>query len=331
MTDPGQGGETGGSGASSSGELRFDGRVAVVTGAGRGIGREEALLLGRRGARVVVNDWGRTGDGRATLDHVAEEVADEIRAAGGEAVADTNDVGTAEGATAVVEHALDEWGRIDVLVNNAGAAIVAGSPAELTDTGVEFTVRTHLFSTIWTCRRAWPEMVHQGRGRIVNTSSATMLGVKNSWDYPASKGGVLGYTRSLAVTGKPLGITVNCIMPMAYTRPMHGYPDVEVRNWMAESFPASEIAPLVAFLAHDDVPCTGECFAVGAGRAARVAIVAAPGYQREDGPLTVEDVRDHWDEVVDLDDAVLMRHSRDETAMYRGRATWSGSNAGYDD
>ena len=99
---------------------------------------------------------------------------------------------------------------------------------------------------------------------------------------------------------------------------------------MAANFPASEIAPLVAFLADDDVPCTGECFAVGAGRAARIVMMAAPGYQREDGPLTVEDVRDHWDEVVDVSDAVLMRHGRDESAMYRGRAAWAGSNAGYD-
>jgi len=311
-------------------ELRFDGRVAVVTGAGRGIGREEALLLGARGARVVVNDWGRTGDGKATLEHVAEDLASEIRAAGGEAVADTNDVGTSEGATAVVEHALDEWGRIDILVNNAGAAIVAPSPDQLTDTGIEFTIRTHLLATIWTCRRAWPAMVAQGRGRIVNTSSATMLGVKNSWDYPAAKGGVLGFTRSLAVTAKPLGITVNAIMPMAYTRPMHGYPDVEVREWIAANFPASEIAPLVAYLAHDGAPCTGECFAVGAGRAARIVMMAAPGFQREDGPLSVEDVRDHWDEVMDVSEAVLMRHGRDESAMYRGRAAWSGSNAGYE-
>ncbi len=311
-------------------ELRFDGRVAVVTGAGRGIGREEALLLGARGARVLVNDWGRTGDGKATLDHVAEEVASEIRANGGEAIADMNDVGTSEGATAVIEHALDEWGRLDVLVNNAGAAMVASSPDALTDAGIEFTIRTHLLATIWTCRRAWPVMVEQGHGRIVNTSSATMLGVKNSWDYPAAKGGVLGFTRSLAVTAKPLGITVNTIMPMAYTRPMHRYPDSEVREWMAANFPASEIAPVVAYLVHDDVPCTGECFAVGAGRAARIVISAAPGYQREDGPLTAEDVRDHWAEVTDMSEAALMRHSRDESAMYRGRATWAGSNAGYD-
>ena len=312
-------------------ELRFDNRVAVVTGGGRGIGREERCCWRREARSVVVNDWGRTGDGRATLEHVAEEVAAEIRAAGGDAVADTNDVGTSEGATAIVEHALDEWGRIDVLVNNAGAAMVAPSPDALTDTGIEFTIRTHLLATIWTCRRAWPVMVEPGtrpdRQHVVGDDARReeLVGLPG-----ASKGGVLGFSRSLAVTGKPLGITVNTIMPMAYTRPMHRYPDTEVREWMAANFPASEIAPLVAYLAHDDVPCTGECFAVGAGRAARIVMMAAPGFQREDGPLTVEDVRDHWDEVMDVSDAVLMRHGRDESAMYRGQAAWSGSNAGYE-
>jgi hypothetical protein len=191
-------------------------------------------------------------------------------------------------------------------------------------------MRTHLFSTIWTCRRAWPLMTEQGYGRIVNTSSATMLGVVNSWDYPASKGGVLGFTRSLALTAQPHGITVNAIMPMAYTRPMHNYPNTEVRDWMKASFPAAAIAPATAFLAHEDVPCTGECFAVGAGRVARVVLSAAPGYQREAGALTPEDVRDGWPEVMDISQAVLMRHGRDESSMYRGQAAWSGSNAGYD-
>ncbi len=172
-------------------------------------------------------------------------------------------------------------------------------------------------------------MEAQGYGRIVNTSSATMLGVINSWDYPAAKGGVLGFTRSLAVTGEPLGIRANAIMPMAYTRPMHRYPNTEVREWMHANFPASAVAPVVAFLAHEDVPCTGECIAVGGGRAARIAIMASPGFQREDAALTVEDVRDHWDEVMDLDHAVLMRHSRDESSMYRGQAAWTGSNEGY--
>jgi len=310
-------------------EVRFDDKVAVVTGAGRGIGREEALLLAARGARVVVNDWGRSGDGRPTAEQPGEEVVDRIRAAGGEAVLDTNDVGTSEGAASVVERAIDEWGCIDILVNNAGAAVPADDPGAMTDEGMQLTVRTHLLGTMWTCRRAWPVMVAQQYGRIVNTSSATMLGVKNSWDYPAAKGGVLGFSRSLAVTAQPHNITVNAIMPMAYTRPMHKYPDETIREWMKASFAATEIAPLVAFLVHDSVACSGEAFAVGAGRCARIAIVAAPGFQKDEGPLTIEDVAANWDEVIDMEHAQLMRHSRDESAMYRGRAQWQGSNAGY--
>jgi NAD(P)-dependent dehydrogenase (short-subunit alcohol dehydrogenase family) len=311
-------------------ELRLDGRVAVVTGGGRGIGREEALLLAARGARVVVNDWGRGLDGGRHEEDAASSTVAAIRRAGGEAIADDGDVGTAEGAAAVVERALDSWGRVDILVNNAGTSRLSPSPAEMTDAGIDLTIRTHLLSTIWTCRRAWPVMVEQGYGRVINTSSATMLGVVNTWDYPAAKGGVLGLTRSLAVTGRPLGIMVNAIMPMAYTRPMHRYPNEQVRVWMEASFPAAAVAPMVAFLAHEDVPCSGECFAVGGGRAARVAIMASPGFQRDDGALTPEDVRDHWDEVTDLDHAVLMRHSRDESSMYRGQATWTGSNDAYE-
>ncbi len=311
-------------------ELRLDGRVAVVTGSGRGIGREEAVLLARRGARVVVNDWSRSTGGAETAEDVAGDLVAEIRAEGGEAVPDRSDVGTPGGAAAVVDLALATWGRLDILVNNAGAARTAPSPGELTDEGIDLAVRTHLLATIWTCRRAWPVMVEQGYGRIVNTSSATMLGVVNTWDYPAAKGGVLGFTRSLAVTGRPHGIRANALMPMAYTRPMHDYPNAEVREWMASSFPAAAVAPLVVVLAHERAPSTGECFAVGGGRVARVAIVAAPGYQQDAASLSPEDVLDHWAEVLDLEHAVVMRHSRDESGMYRGAAAWSGDNSAYD-
>jgi NAD(P)-dependent dehydrogenase (short-subunit alcohol dehydrogenase family) len=312
-------------------ELRFDGKVAVVTGAGGGIGAGEARLLAARGARVVVNDWGRGFSADLADDGGALDVVTEICDAGGEAVVDAHDVGTADGAGAIIERALGEWGRIDILVNNAGAARLAESPGAMTDDGIDLAVRTHLLGTIWACRRAWPEMAAQGGGRIVNTASATMLGVVNSWDYPAAKGGVFGFSRSLAVTGKPFGIRVNTIMPMAYTRPMHDYPNEEVRTWMASAFPASAVAPLVAYLAHDDVPCTGECFAVGAGRAARVAVVAAQGYQGADPAVTTEEFRDHWDEVMDLSDAALMRSGRDESALYRGAAQWSGDDTAYAD
>ncbi len=311
-------------------ELRLDGRVAVVTGGGRGIGREEALLLAARGAKVLVNDWGRSLDGTRQEGDAATSTVSEIVGRGGEAIGDDSDVATMGGAARVVERALEAWGRIDILVNNAGTGRMYPSPGEMTDEGIDLTIRAHLLSAVWACRRAWPVMASQGYGRIVNTSSATMLGVINTWDYPAAKGGVLGFTRSLAVTGRPLGIMVNAIMPMAYTRAMHHYPNEEVRSWMESSFPPAAVAPVVAFLAHEDVPVTGECIAVGGGRAARVAIMASPGFQRADTALTAEDVRDHWDEVMDLDHAVLMRNSRDESSLYRGQAAWTGSNEGYE-
>lgn len=311
-------------------ELRFDGRVAVVTGGGRGIGREHALLLAARGARVVVNDWGRSPDGKVSESSAADDVVAEIRAARGVAVADASDVGTPDGAAAPVDRALAEWSRVDIVINNAGTFRRAPDPGAMTDADIDVVIRTHLLATIWTCRRAWPHMVAAGYGRIVNTSSSTMLGVVNSWDYPAAKGGVLGFSRSLAVTGAPHNIAVNAIMPMAYTRPMHTYPDAAIRDWMAQSFPAASVAPMVAFLAHDSVPCSGETFAVGAGRCARVVMQAAPGYQRLDGPLALEDVRDHFAEIMDISAPVLLRHSRDESMLYRGNTRWTGPNDRYE-
>ena len=309
--------------------VRFDGRVAVVTGAGRGIGRAEATLLAARGARVIVNDWGRAIGGGVLEESPADEVVAAIRAAGGEAEVDANDVGTVEGCNAVVEHALDRWGRLDVLVNNAGSARTADSPGAMTDDGIDLTIRTHLLATLRTCRRAWPVMVGQGFGRIVNTSSATALGVVNTWDYPAAKGGILALTKSLALTAGPHGIRVNAIMPMAYTRAMVGYPNEQVRAWMEANFRPEQVAPVVAWLAHADAPVNGECFAVGAGRAARIVFMGVPGYQADHGDLTVEAVRDHWDEIMDLTHPVLLQHGRDESAMYRGPATWVGDDSAY--
>jgi NAD(P)-dependent dehydrogenase (short-subunit alcohol dehydrogenase family) len=298
-------------------QLRFDGRVAIVTGAGRGIGREEALLLARRGARVVVNDWGRATDGSPLREDPARAVVEEIAAAGGEAVADGSDVGTLEGCAAVVDRGLERWGRLDIVVNNAGAFGRADSPGALSEELIDMTLRTHLVSTMRVCRQVWPIFVAQRYGRIVNTSSAEVLGVPNSWDYPAAKGGVLAYTRSLAVTGTADGIRANAIMPMAFTRALHDYPDKAVRAWMEANFTPRQVAPATAFLAHEGVPCNGECFAVGAGRMARIAIVGSPGYQRPDGELTAEDVAEHWTEITDLSDWRLLATSRDESALYR--------------
>lgn len=305
-------------------ELRFDGRVAVVTGAGRGLGRAYARLLAARGAHVVVNDPGVSVDGRTTAEDPAASVVQEILDAGGVAVVDRHSVADEAGGAAIVDTALEAFGRIDVLVNNAGAARLVDGPEHLTDAHLDLTIRTHLYGCFHTVRRAWPVMKAQGYGRICNISSSTMLGVENSWDYPAAKGGIFALTRSLAVIGRPLGILVNTMMPMAYTRPMHSYANDAVRTWMEASFRAEQVAPAVAYLVHESVPCTGETLTAGAGRVARVVMAVAPGYHRADGDLTIEDVAAHWDEITDETRLAVVRTSRDEIALYQGDTAWSG-------
>lgn len=309
-------------------ELRFDGRVAIVTGAGRGLGRAYAELLAARGAQVVVNDIGVAVNGSTLAEDPAAEVVAAITAAGGTAVADRNSVSVAGGGAAVVETAIEAFGRVDILVNNAGASDIARSPADVTDEMLDITFRSHLYGCFHTIRRAWPVMVGQGYGRICNISSSSMLGIETSWHYPAAKGGVFALTRSLAITGKAHGITVNSMMPMAYTRPMHDYPNEAIRQWMEHSFRAEQVAPAVAFLVHESVPCTGETLTAGAGRVARVMIAVNPGYQRPDGELTLEDVAAHWDRITDETDLRVVVTSRDETALYTGDAAWHGG--GYD-
>jgi len=187
------------------GEHRFDGRVAVVTGAGRGLGRAYAHLLAARGARVVVNDLGGSIAGEGTDAGPAADVVAEIEAAGGDAVADTNDVSTEEGGAALVGTALDRFGRVDVLVNNAGI-MRWGGPPDVAVADLEQHLAVHLVGSYATARAAWPHMAEQGHGRIVMTTSTGMLGLPANTSYAAAKGGVVGLTRSLAVAGRKQGI-----------------------------------------------------------------------------------------------------------------------------
>jgi NAD(P)-dependent dehydrogenase (short-subunit alcohol dehydrogenase family) len=178
-------------------QLRFDERVAIVTGAGGnpGLGRSYALALAERGARVVVNDVGGGPDGRGIAPVDPQKVVDEIVALGGEAVADRNSVAEVDSARAIVQTALDAWGRVDILINNAGVNIPALF-SEIDSRDIERTIAVHLLGTIWMCRAAWPAMSGQGYGRIVNISSGTALGQRYLAVYGAAKGGVLGLTRS---------------------------------------------------------------------------------------------------------------------------------------
>jgi NAD(P)-dependent dehydrogenase (short-subunit alcohol dehydrogenase family) len=271
--------------------LRFDGRVAVVTGAGRGIGRAHALLLAARGASVVVNDRGGSTEGVGTDAGPASKVVAEIVAAGGAAVADDSDVSSPAGGRAVVERAVQEFGRIDVLVNNAGIVRWAGMP-EVDADNLEAHLAVHVGGSFHTVRAAWPQMAEQGYGRIVMTTSSGVFGLPNNTSYATAKGAVIGLTRSLATAGAKKGIKVNALAPAAMTR-MAGPAPSDADTTMAPEL----VAPMVAYLAHEECPVTGEIYAAGAGRFARIFLGSTPGYV--DTAATPEDIAAHWAEIND--------------------------------
>ena len=282
-------------------ELRFDGRVAVVTGAGRGIGRAYALLLAARGAAVVVNDLGGSMGGAGTDAAPATGVADEIAAAGGAAVADTNDVSSPAGAQALVDTAVERFGRVDVLVANAGIVRWAGFP-EADEENLAGHWAVHVGGSFHTARAAWPHMAGQRYGRIVMTTSTGMLGLPNNISYAAAKAGVLGLARSLATAGAKCDIKVNLVAPAAMTRMARRPSEAHAGDGPVDDPMAPHlVAPLVAYLAHESCPVTGELYAAGAGRFARMFLACAPGYVHDaagPGP-TIEDVAEHWGTIND--------------------------------
>ena len=280
-------------------EFSFEGRVAVVTGAGRGLGRAYARLLAERGAKVVVNDLGGSMEGDGSDTGPAQKVVDEIVAAGGQAVADTHDVSTEAGAQAIIGSAVEHFGRIDVLVNNAGIIRYAGLP-EIDAENLERHLAVHLLGSFNTMRAAWPHFVEQQYGRVVLTTSSGMFGMDNNLSYAAAKAGTVGMARSAKLAGEPHNIKVNLIAPAAMTR-MGGGPEDEPTEPVPGMpyMPSSAAAPMVAYLAHESCPVSGEIYTAGAGRFARLFIGSTEGYAHEGDPATVEDVARNWDAIND--------------------------------
>ncbi len=273
-------------------ELRYDGRVAVITGSGRGLGRCYALLLASRGAKVVVNDPGVTRNGHATDECPAQEVVDEIRAAGGEAVACLESVSTPEGGKAIVQAALDAFGRIDILIHNAGFNR-PGSMKELSQEDFEATLGVHLMGAYHVARPAFPIMCEQGYGRIVLTSSiAGPYSEKNLAGYAVSKAGLIGLSNVLALEGAGEGVLCNAILPTAETRLAEGRDTSQFPDWGPEL-----VAPMVAWLCHESCTVTGEMPVAIAGRMAKAFISETVGvYQPE---WTIEQIADRWDAITD--------------------------------
>lgn len=248
--------------------LDFAGRVAIVTGAGRGMGRSHAVMLATRGARVVVNDIVAPDGSNPALDVVRE-----IEAAGGQAVADNHSV--VGGCDAMVETAIAAFGQLDIVVSNAGVM----SSETLADAAPEnwHTVfDIHFRGTVEVCRAAWPHLVRSGSGRIVTTSSSGMLGNAGLTSYGSAKGGIFSFTRSLAIEGQDHGITANVILPSAWTRITNTIDDPAISATLQRYFQPEHVSSLVTWLTHQDTHVSNEAFQVSGGRAGRMMMAAMP-------------------------------------------------------
>jgi len=288
-------------------DVGFEGRVAIITGAGGGLGREHALLLASRGAQVVVNDLGGAVDGTGSSAGPAQKVVEEIEALGGAAVADGNSVATTEGADAMVKTALDAFGRVDIVINNAGI-LRDKSFKNMTPDLWEPVIAVHLTGAYNVTRAAWPHFTEQAYGRIVSTSSAAgIFGNFGQANYGAAKMGIVGLTRVWAQEGAKYNIRANAIAPVARTRMTE-----EILGPLVEKVDPALVSPVVAYLAAEECSVTGEVYSVGAGRVSRIFIAEAPGYFKKD--LTVEDVRDNWDVIRAEGDYAIPTSVNDEFA-----------------
>jgi NAD(P)-dependent dehydrogenase (short-subunit alcohol dehydrogenase family) len=282
-------------------ELRFDGRVVAVTGAGRGIGRSHARLLAQKGARVVI-----AGLTPGPVDEVVREITEN----GGQATPCYGSVADEADANAVIATAIDTYGRIDAIVNNAGSQ-VGDSFAALSTAQFRAMIDVHYFGTVFVTRSAWPYFVEQGYGRVVNTVSDAMFGgLPEQTSYGGAKGAVLGLTRTLAAEGAPHGIAVNAIAPRAYTRLSAQNADAwsaalsipqEMVSQINASMPPELCAPAAAYLAHETCSLNGEALQVGMGGVARIAVVVSKGIHHAE--LTAEHIAANLDALMDISDA----------------------------
>jgi len=274
-------------------EIRFDNRVAVITGAGGGLGKTYALELARRGAKVVVNDLGGAADGTGGGSSMADATVKEITEAGGAAVANYDSVATPEGGEAIIKTALDNFGQVDILINNAGIlrdkTFVKLAPPDL-----KAVLAVHLEGAFYVSQPAFRVMKERGYGRLIFTAStAGIFGNFGQTNYGAAKFGLVGLSNVLAIEGAKYNIKSNAIAPIANTRMTK-----ELLGPLADSLEPEQVTPLVCYLVSEESEITHEVFSVGGGKFSRIFVGMTPGWAAGKGAKpSIEEVRDHLDEI----------------------------------
>ncbi len=291
--------------------IRFDGRVAIVTGAGGGLGREHALELARRGAKVVVNDLGGSVDGTGGSSEAADTVVAEIKALGGEAIANGSSVTDDAGVENLAKQTMDAFGRIDILINNAGV-LRDKSFAKVTMDDFTFVVDVHLMGSVKVTKAVWPVMKEQQYGRIVmTTSSSGLYGNFGQTNYGAAKLGQIGFMNTLKLEGQKDNIHVNAVSPVAATRMTEDLMPPEALEKLKPEF----VTPGVMVLCAEDAP-TGVILTAGAGVFAQAKIIETKGAYLGRANLSAEAVKDNWDRITDESEAKAFFQGAEQTIKF---------------
>ncbi len=287
-------------------KVTFENRTVVVTGAGNGLGKAYALDLGARGAKVVVNDLGGAVDGSGSGSTPADEVVNEIIANGGEAVANYDSVATREGGECIIQTAIDNFGTVDAVVNNAGI-LRDKSFANMSEEELSLIIDVHLKGTFYVSQPAFKVMKENAYGRIVNVASPSgLFGNFGQSNYGAAKMGIVGLTNVLAIEGAKYNIKVNVIAPTAYTRMTEALLPEDV----GKLFSAELVTPMVSYLASEACEPSHEIFGVAAGRFARIGIITHEGYVNTSA--TAEDINDNIEEIRNIENGTYPLSNEDE-------------------
>ena len=291
-------------------QVSFENRTVIVTGAGNGLGKAYALDLGSRGAKVVVNDLGGAVDGSGSGSTPADEVVNEIISNGGEAVANYDSVATKEGGESIVQTAIDNFGTVDAVINNAGI-LRDKSFAKMEEDDLNAIIDVHLKGTFFVCQPAFIQMKEQGYGRFVNVSSPSgLFGNFGQLNYGAAKMGIVGLTNVLAIEGAKYNIKANVIAPNAATR----MTEELFGEDMSKLLTVDNITPLVVYLASEQCEITHEIFSAGGGRFARIGISTDVGYFNP--AAKAEDIFDNIDEIRDLSNSIYPTSLADELPLF---------------